>query len=470
MEVDRFIPNRLTDGYSLSDAAVDEIDRRGAKVVITIDNGSGAIPEIAELARRGIDVIVTDHHEMGEALPEAVAIVNPKRDGCEYPFKLLAGVGVAFKLMSAYCRYLSAEKKQQDDFRRYVMDALALAAMGTISDVVPLIGENRILAKFGLKAIGASELPGLRALCEVSKVNRKDVGTWDVGYRIGPRINAAGRMGDSAASLDLLLDSSPDSAKRAARRLDRANAKRQAVEREILEVCRERVLADGFLEQRRTIVLGDDAWHRGVLGIVAAKLAGEFHRPAILFAFEDGVGRGSARSVQGFNVLNAIRGCSDRLRAFGGHAFAAGLEIARDQFDAFVEEFDRETSALNDHRDFVPTLRADLELPLASVDRELLHDLGRLAPFGEQNPAPVFVTRDVRVAGPPKSMGRKNRHLQMWINQGETSFRAIGFGMAAWLERLHDSSRIDIAYHPRLAQWGGRDEVELLLKDLRETT
>ncbi len=469
VDVQAYIPNRLTEGYSMNAGAVREIVARGIGLVISIDNGTGAGPEITELARHGVDVVVTDHHENEGDLPPACAVVNPKRVDCPYPFKLLAGVGVAFKLVSAISRHFTPQRRQSPEFREFLLNALALTALGTISDVVPLVGENRILAKYGLAALSRTELPGIRELLRVSKVSADNVAPWDIGFRIGPRLNAAGRLGDAPFALELLLETSSERARTSAVEIDRTNTRRQQIEREIFDECRSRLANDESLPDRRTIVLANDGWHRGVLGIVAAKLAGEFHRPTILFSFEGEEGRGSARSVRGFNVLEAIRSASDPLTTFGGHAFAAGLEVPRSRFEEFVAAFEAATSRLNSGRDFVPSLRIDRELPLRAIRPEILDDLGRLAPHGEQNPAPVFLARNVRVAGPPRLMGRKNQHLQLWLNDGEASFRAIGFHLGEeWIERLHDSSRVDAVYQVRKSQWNGRNEIEIQLKDLRE--
>jgi len=468
VRVDTYIPNRLTEAYSMTPAAVREIVGRGVGVVVSIDNGSGAAEEIEAFRREGVDVIVTDHHEIEAPAPRPHALVNPKREDCEYPLALLAGVGVAFKLASALSRRFTPRMRESAPFRRFLMDALALAALGTISDVVPLVGENRVLAKFGLRAIGASELPGLRELLRVSKVDASQVAAWDVGYRMGPRLNAAGRMGDPSDALALLLDPDPDRAREAARRIDRANTERQAVERSILEECRRRVLAAGDVASRHSIVLGDSAWHRGVLGIVAAKLAGEFHRPTILVAFEDGLGKGSARSVPGFNILEAIRSTSDCLTDFGGHAFAAGVALPQADFDRFRDAFDHACGELGGDDSFVRSLRVDLELGIEQLDVPLLREIDLLAPHGEGNPPPLILARDLRVAGPPRLMGRHNRHLRMFLNRGETTFRAVGFGLGGWIETLHDASRIDIVYQPRINRWAGRESIELMIRDLRE--
>ncbi len=466
--VDTYIPNRLTEGYSMSAPAVREIVGRGVKVVVSIDNGSGAAEEIEAFREAGVDVIVTDHHEIEAPAPRPHALVNPKREDCDYPFALLAGVGVAFKLATALSRRFTPRMREGEPFRKFLMDALALAALGTISDVVPLVGENRVLAKFGLKAIGASELPGLRELLRIAKVDTSGVEAWDVGYRIGPRLNAAGRMGDPGDALSLLLDNDPETARTTARRIDRTNSDRQAVERGILEECRARVLADDEAGERSSIVLGDDAWHRGVLGIVAAKLAGEFHRPTILLGFDDGMGKGPARSVPGFHILEAIRRSSKWLEDFGGHAFAAGVALRKENFEAFREAFDSECENLAGEEAFRPSLRVDLEVGIETLDVPLLREIEMLAPHGEGNPAPLFLARGLRVAGPPKLMGRHNRHLRMFLNRGETTFRAVGFGLGSWIETLHDSSRIDIVYQPRINRFGGRDSIELMIRDLQE--
>jgi len=467
LEPRSYIPCRLEEGYGLNLEAARKIAAEGASLLISIDNGTGSFEEIAELGRLGVDVIVTDHHETNGEVPDAVAVLNPKRPDCPYPFKLLAGVGVAFKLVLATAERLRPERRRSPEFQSVVFEALALAALGTVADVVPLVGENRVLTKHGLRSLAHVETPGIHALLEVARISDREIVPEDIAFRIGPRLNAAGRMGCVQLALDMLTTESRSLARAAGARLEEENTRRQQVERAILDECRSRLRDDPKLLEAPGLVLGGDGWHRGVLGIVAARLADEHGRPVLLIGFDGNAGRGSGRSVPGFALLDALRDCREWLGAFGGHAHAAGLEIERDRFAPFVRAFEEAVGRRTGGRPTEPTLAVDLELPLQAVGRDLIREIERLEPHGERNPRPVFSVSGATLVGAPRAIGRTGDHLQLTLRQGGAALRAVGFRMASWLDRLRDGSPVDAAFTPRLNRWNGREDVEILLHDLR---
>jgi single-stranded-DNA-specific exonuclease len=348
-----------------------------------------------------------------------------------------------------------------------MLEALALASLGTVADVVPLVRENRILAKHGLRSLPHVESPGIRALLRLARIDGREIDPGDIAFRIGPRLNAAGRMGKVEIALDLLTTESRSLALAAGNRLEEENSRRREVERGIAEECRARLRASTEPRLPAGLVLGGEGWHKGVIGIVAAKIAEEHYRPTILVAFDGERGRGSARSVPGVSILEAIRSCGSHLRTFGGHAHAAGLEIDRARFDDFAREFAGSVVRLQGEDSPGPALAVDAELPLASVDRPLLRELSRLAPHGERNREPVFVAGGARVAGPPRTMGRDHDHLQVLLTQGGATLRAVGFRMGSHAGDLREGASVDVAFTPRLNRWNGRETVEVLLRDIR---
>ncbi|GFO69181.1 single-stranded-DNA-specific exonuclease RecJ [Geomonas limicola] len=453
-----YIPKRLTEGYGLSEQGVQAALERGAAVLITVDCGITAVAEARLCRELGLDLIVTDHHSPPEELPDACAIINPLLPGCRYPFKSLAGVGVAFHLLIALRSRLRAEGRlptPEPDLRDY----LDLVALGTIADVVPLLGVNRVLASYGLKQLSSSKRPGIDALKDVAGVTG-EVGCGAVGFRLAPRINAAGRLEDAALGLELLLTSDPDRARQIARELDDANAERQALERATLEEARA-MLEEGACRGRKSIVLGSQLWHPGVIGIVASRIVELFHRPVILFAFEDGNGRGSGRSISKFHLLDAIKGCADHLVRFGGHSHAAGLSILEEELERFALKFDEAASSVLDADALTPSLAYDAELRAADVSEALVEEVDRMKPFGMGNPEPLFLLKGATVTS---SRVLKGGHLKLQISLGGRSFDAIGFGLA---EKEVAGGRVDLLCTPGINVWNGKSSLQLTIKDLR---
>jgi len=461
------LPNRLSEGYGLRGEGVRELAAAGIRLIVTVDNGSSAVEEV-DLARvLGVDVVITDHHQPPEALPCPAAHVNPLLPGSLYPFKDLAGVGVAFKLVWALAQRLSRQKKLSDELRTFLLESLALVALGTISDVVPLLGENRILAKFGLTALQRTQRPGLKKLVEAALDRGGDtkLDAGHVGFRLGPRINAAGRLGRAETAIDLLLADEDAAASRLARTLENENSRRKEIERGMTETARELVLQSVDLSSDRAIVLGCEGWHAGVLGIVAAKIAEEFSRPTVLLTLEEGKARGSARSVPGVHICNALSSCRQLLQGFGGHEMAAGVELDASLLESLRAALN-EAIPLEPHR-MVPDVDVDAEVRLSEITERFVGELSLLEPFGRGNPEPLLVARGVLVVGTPRVLGEKGLHLAFMARQDSVALRAVAFDQGKLLPELaRPDTRLDLLFHPRISRWQGRTSVELHVRDI----
>lgn len=468
IEARHYIPSRIEEGYGLNLDAVEAAAKDGIRLIVTVDCGVTADTEVELASEYGMDVVVTDHHEPGEVVPKACAVVNPKLTGSLYPFRELAGVGVAFKLAWAIAQSFSPGKRVTPEFRTFLLDAMGLVAIGTVADVVPLVGENRVLATFGLHALRESTDPGINALVEQSGIAGKAIQPSDVAFRLGPRLNAAGRMAHADMCIELFTSESLADAEAIARELERKNRERQRVQADILRDARDMLAGEKAMADRRSIVLAREDWHQGVVGIVASKLVEEWHRPTILLGIRNGVARGSARSVPGFNIFKAIGTCSELLLTYGGHEGAAGLSLSADRLDEFRERFEHEASQRLHAIEPSGLLEIDTEVALAAVDHSLVRELERLAPFGHGNRAPLLACSGVAVAGQPRLLGRQGQHISFYVRQGEMSLRAIGFGLGKIYENMTQGDVVcDIAFHAKINDYRGLDEVELELQDIR---
>jgi len=461
---DFHVPHRIRDGYGMKDDVIEQAAAAGVKLIISVDTGIRAFAA-AETARRlGLDLIVTDHHLPGpEGVPHAHAVLNPNQIGCTYPTKDLCGAGVAFKLAQALL-----EKSGRE---RLLPSFLKIAAIGTIADIVPLAGENRIFAKLGLAGLRQPVNAGLKALFDVAKLNgKRPLSAGDIGFRIGPRINAAGRMDVARSVIDLFSTKDPAQARDIAGRLDQLNAERQDAERKVLAAIIERVDNDAALRATYCTVVEGEGWHRGVVGIAASRVVERYGRPVLVISTENGEAHGSGRSIRGFHLLNAIESCSELFTKFGGHAHACGFSLPagripelRQRLDAYARE--RLTEA-----DFEPTLDIHAELPLHQINDALFETLQRLEPFGLGNPEPVFVAYAAKLAAPPRLIQEKHIALKLSSTQGR-SYKAMAWRSA---ERFAQSEllagdTLDIAFtltHNDHPDFGG---LELTLKDFRKT-
>ena len=452
-----FIPRRLEDGYDLTDAGVDAAVAAGAKVVVTCDCGTSARVPIQRLCEAGIDVIVSDHHLPGGPLPDCLAVLNPKRPGCEYPDKDLAAVGVAFKLALAVARALGANEN-------VVYHQLDLVALATIADIAPLRGENRVFARYGLKLLQDTTNPGLRALIRASGLEGKTLTAGRVGFILAPRLNATGRIGHALRGVDLLTTTSESEANRIARDLEEMNRQRQEMDRRMQEEALRKVDALD-LDHTYGIVLADERWHAGVIGIVASRVVEETGRPAILVAMEGGQGKGSGRSIPAFDLHAALGECRDLLVRFGGHRSAAGITIDAANVDAVTRRFAEVANARLAAEDLVPELRVDLEVSVDDVNDELEALLRHFEPFGVGNPSPVLLARGVRLAAAPRLVGKDGLRLRLRTARGELD--ALGWGMASRLPELHGTPLLDVAFRLERDEYNGASRLQARLADFR---
>jgi len=454
-----YIPERQTEGYGLNMEAVERLAGEGVRLLITVDCGIQSLAEVVRANELGMDVIVTDHHEPGPVLPDAVAVVNPKRADSRYPFRELAGVGVTYKLLTALGQRLARPVPGED--------AVELVALGTIADVCPLLDENRALVRAGLERMRNRPSVGVAALARVAGLDLGRVNATQVAFVLAPRLNAAGRISHARLGVQLLLSEDMALASPLAEQLDEANRARQQVEAEILDAAvaqveRENLLADWVL------VVAGEGWHPGVIGIVAGRLAERFARPAVVVALEGEEGKGSARSIPGFDLFAALSGCADLLIRFGGHAMAAGLTVSRTALAAFRERINKLAAQVLGPADLLPRVEVDLEVGLDQVDERLVRELDALAPFGPGNPTPVLAARGVRVLG-ARTVGASGDHLKLTLrcpNSGQV-LEAIAFGAGALLHAASPGTELDVAFTPQLNEGFGPARVELLLRSLR---
>ncbi len=466
LDPSHYVPERGDEGYGVHVEVLRKLRSRGAGLVITVDCGISSVAE-AKLAREiGLEMVITDHHEPASELPDAAAVVDPKIVGADYPFKELAGVGVAFKLVCALADRLSRGQKTDPHFRKFLLDSMALVAMGTIADVVPLLSENRILATFGLEALRHCELPGIQALMSQCRLTDKPLKADAVSYKLGPRLNVAGRMASAELAMRLLLTDSYGQGEQIARELEELNRERQRTQREIMETAR-RMIAEELSPDDYVYVLAREDWPPGIIGIVASHIVEDYYRPAVMIALDGDIGRGSARSISDFNIVEALSTCSRYLDSFGGHAQAAGLRISPDRVDELRTDLNAYARTRLTPDALKPKLFVDGELLLDSVSRPFVNELERLAPFGQGAPEPVFVARNVRLAGKPRRVGSSGRHLSFHASQGASAFRCIAFGMGELAEKLMEShAPFHIAFSPVIETFTGRGDLELQIKDV----
>ena len=463
-DVVHFIPERLRDGYGLQPAAVDRLHAEGVALVVSVDCGIRA----AEAGRRarelGVDLIITDHHEPDAELPPALAVINPKRHDCQYPDKHLAGVGVALKLVQALCRQSGRES--------WLPGFIKVAAIGTLADVVPLVGENRVIAKLGLDLLShGRHKTGLRALLDVAGLSGKTIDSYHISFMVAPRLNAAGRMSTPDLATRLLLagdETMPDEARALAIQLDGENVRRREEEAEILTAAKKIVQTDPDVGARSILIVAGDNWHRGVIGVVASKLVDAFHRPAIVLSVEDGVAQGSCRSISSFDMLAALGRCAHLLVRFGGHRQAAGLSLDA----ARVKEFRAAVNDVADEtlgpEDLIPRLGIDGDLSFRGITANVARDVASLAPFGAGNPRPVFAARRVEIVDGPRKL--KERHLKMSLRQDGRIFRAVAWRAAERHDYFTEHrSALDVAFSLEQNEYKGETYLELTLSDLKKS-
>jgi single-stranded-DNA-specific exonuclease len=474
-DVTYYVPHRIEEGYGVNAEAIEKIAADGARLLVTVDCGVAAIEPLARAAALGLEAIVTDHHEPGERLPQALAVVHPALPGGEYPNPELSGAGVAFKLAWQVARRLCGSDRVDEATRQFLLEATSLAALGIIADVVPLLGENRILAAYGLRGLAAVEHRGIRALISSAGLDGSKLDSYDVGFRLAPRLNAAGRMGHARLAVELLARPEQARCVEIADYLERQNAPRRRVERAIFRRAAERVEAgDVPAPSDRVIVLASEQWHAGVIGIVASRLVERFARPAVLIALDGPAGQGSGRSIEGFHLRDALAACAEHLTGFGGHAMAGGLRLAADKVGDFAAALAEYAAEHLPPELLTPALSIDAEAGLEELDYRVVEQLERLAPFGRGNPRPLVAVRGVEVLSPPQRMGRDGNTVSFIAAQSVTGpaspgagrIRCVGFGMGSLADELAGVRAIDLAGEPVLNRFNRRTSVELHLRDV----
>ena len=454
-----YIPDRMKEGYGLSREGIDVAKDWGADLLISCDCGINATDEVAYANDQNLEVIITDHHMPDENLPEAKAILNPKQPDCSYPFKGLCGGAVVFKLIQAVSKLLDLD----DDLVHQYIDLITL---GTAADIVPLTDENRIIVKHGLKSLSKTKRPGLRALLEVSGLGEKELTVGRLLFWAAPRINAAGRLGDANRAVQLMTTENLPESLKLARELDEENRQRQDLQQSMVDEAIMKVNAEVDLEKEKAIVLWDDNWHEGVIGIVASKIKETYHRPAVIISLSNGTGKGSARSVKGFDLYENLTECRELLDGYGGHPMAAGLTLDRENLEDFRTRFSNLAYETLADDDLVNSLDIEGEMDLNLIDSRFMDFLEKLAPFGPGNMTPKFITRHVIPVGNPRLVGNGD-HLKFRAKKGETSYDAIGFNMGNHYEKLITGKPIDIAYVVEKNEWQGRTSIQLNIRDIK---
>ncbi len=459
-QVDFYLPNRLTEGYGLSPDSIDEAKEKGVSLIITVDTGITAIEEVKYAKSVGIDIVITDHHEPGESLPESVAIINPKQPECNYKHEL-SGVGVAFKFAQALYQTLNQNEQELEEH-------LDLVALGTAADIVPLVGENRTLTKYGIKQISRTTKPGLKSLAFVSGLMGKEISTGQVVFILAPRINALGRLGDAREAIRLLATRDERVASEIARKLDSENKRRKQIDEKTLNEALAQIETTVDFENDKAIVLSGEGWHQGVIGIVASRLVEKYHLPTVMISVNNGEGKGSARSIPGFHLCEALKECEPLLLRYGGHKYAAGLSIKQENIEEFRKKFVAVSKTTLSEEDIVPKLAIDLEIELSEIDDEFMDLIESFSPFGPHNMRPIFLTRNCEVVGQPYIVGRN--HLKMKIRKGDTIFDVIGFGFGDMAKVISSKGcLVDIVYVVEYNTYNDITRKQIRLKDIKLT-
>ena len=455
LEVSSYIPNRLDEGYGLNKEAIKKIYDDGYRLVITVDCGISGIDEVDYANSLGIETLITDHHEPADTLPNAMAVVDAKRKDNKYPFNQLAGVGVVFKLIQAISMKLNLDEKQ---FLKY----LDIVCIGTISDIVPLVDENRVIAKLGLKLIAQTRNIGLKALLEV--IGFTNIDSTAVSFGLAPRINACGRMGDEQVALELFLSKDFAEAKKLALKLNEYNLERQTIEKKIFDEATEKIEKNE--KDNTCIVVGSEGWHHGIIGIVASKVTEMYFKPSILICFEGEEGKGSGRSIPGFDLHEALMKCSKNLEKFGGHSMAVGITLKKEKFEKFKEEFEEYAKSLEIDK-IVPVINVDSELSLKNVDIDSVKSLKLLEPYGEANKMPLFMFKNLKINS-IRSLS-DGKHLRLTLKDDNYMINAIGFNMGELAEEYLIDDKVDIVGNLDINSFNGMESIQIILKDMRKS-
>lgn len=452
-----YIPNRLEEGYGINEDAIRKISNDGCDLIITVDCGITSVNEVGLANELGIDVIITDHHECQSDVPDAYAIVNPKQDDCNYPFDMLCGCGVAFKMIQALT--------DEEEFKTSMFDYLEVVTLATICDIVPLIDENRIIVKNGLKLMKEGKNLGLRELIKVCGIETSKIGSSHIGYSVGPRINASGRLGHSYLGVQLFTTDLEDEAKEIANILEAKNIERQMIESKMYKEAEDVISSSESYKDDKVLVVAKEGWQHGIIGIVASKLTEKYYKPTILLTIEDGEATGSARSIKGFSIFDALVSCKDLMNKFGGHEQAAGLALNAEN----IEELRKRVNKIADYNlnkdDLIENIKVEYELEEESATLDLVDNLHKLEPFGLSNPSPRFIMRDLLLTKIYK-MGKNKQHLKL-ICENEKSYECVGFNMAYLAENFQEGDKIDVLFQVDENNFNNDRKVQFLLKDIR---
>jgi single-stranded-DNA-specific exonuclease len=451
-----YIPHRLNEGYGLNIVSLESLRQQGITLVITVDCGIGDIHEVAHAQRKGLDIIITDHHSLTHILPSALAIINPKRESSAYPFYQLAGVGVAFKLLQALFQTLG-RKEPLDKF-------LDIVALGTVADMVPLVGENRYLVKRGLEALSKTQRLGLQEMAHIAGLQLGSLDTEHISWVLAPRLNASGRLDHSLASYRLLVTDSPEEARQLAQELEEKNTQRQRLTEEFLAKAKEQLSISGV--DSPLLIVGGEDYPQGIAGLIAGKLAEEFYRPVIVLRQSRDISGGSARSIPEFDIVAALRECQDILLRFGGHPMAAGFALPNENLTQLQQRLLHIAAERLSGVDLHPFLTIEADISLSAINGEVFKLVERFAPFGSGNPLPVFLSRGVKVVD-CHPVGNGSQHLRLKLRQGEIMWRGIGFGLGSLLTEV--TPEIDIVYNLAVDQWGAEEMLELNILDFAPT-
>lgn len=452
-----YIPNRLEEGYGINEEAIKKIHNDGCDLIITVDCGITSVKEVDLANELGIDVIITDHHECQSEIPNALAIVNPKQEDCNYPFDMLCGCGVAFKIIQALT--------DEEEFKTSMFDYLEIVTLATICDIVPLIDENRIIVKNGLKLMKEGKNLGLRELIKVCGIETEKIGSSHIGYSVGPRINASGRLGYSYLGVQLFTTDLEDEAKEIANILEAKNIERQMIESKMYKEAEEVLLSDERYKEDKVLVIAKEGWQHGIIGIVASKLTEKYYKPTILLTIEDGEATGSARSIKGFSIFDALVSCKDLMNKFGGHEQAAGLALNRENIDELRQRVNEIADYNLTKEDLIENIKVEYELSEESATLDLVEDLHKLEPFGLSNPSPRFIMRDLLLTNIFK-MGKNKQHLKL-IVENEKSYECVGFNMAYLADDFQVGDKIDVLFQVDENNFNNERKVQFLLKDIR---
>lgn len=451
-----YLPDRLIEGYGLNNNALDEIKLKGASLVITVDCGITAIEETKHANEIGLDMCITDHHECSEVLPDAIAIVNPKRHDSTYEFRVLAGVGVAFKCITALSIKYGLDK---EDYLKY----LDIVAIGTISDIVPLVGENRIISKYGLQMMKTTNNIGLKALLKL--ISPKEIDSMMVSFSMAPRINACGRMGNASAAVKLLLEKDENMAEKIANELDELNTERKNVESLIFEQAIKQI-EDNKIDKKNSIVLYDESWHNGVIGIVASRLVNIYYKPVILLTKEHGVVRGSGRCPQGFSLYDALTDCKEKVIQFGGHELAAGLSLTEEMIPDFIEAFEI-ASAERKEGISDQIIEIDAQIERKDLNAQIIKDIRKIKPYGQSNPLPVFLYKGLKVSAIRTI--KEDKHLKLVLKDEKSLIDAIGFSMGDRRDEIRIGDKIDVVGSIELNTFNTPKTIQIVLQDFKKS-